>query len=109
MLVSSLLNMFHFTANPDYIQDAAIPMDLETHGAEDVGVYAQGPMSFLLSGTYEQSYIAHVMMYAACIGPNKANCQTSAGQKHMGLDYSLWILPCLLLGAYYQRTFSKFE
>ena len=32
-------------------------------------------MSYLLSGTYEQSYIPHAMMYAACIGENLDHCE----------------------------------
>ena len=42
--------------------------DSETHAGEDVPVYATGPMSHLLHGTREGNYVAHVMMYASCIG-----------------------------------------
>jgi alkaline phosphatase len=28
-----------------YKQEAAVPMQYETHGAEDVSIYASGPMS----------------------------------------------------------------
>ena len=38
---------------------------LETHAAEDVGVYAVGPGAHLVTGTNEQSLIFHVMDYAA--------------------------------------------
>ena len=37
----------------------------ETHGGEDVAIFARGPMSFLFDGTFEQSYVAHVMAYSA--------------------------------------------
>ncbi|CAG0894802.1 unnamed protein product [Darwinula stevensoni] len=43
----------------------------ETHGGEDIAVYAKGPWSHLLVGVHEQSYIAHVMAHAACMGPYK--------------------------------------
>ena len=43
-------------------------MDLETHGGDDVAIYARGPMSHLFQGVHEQHYIAHVMAYASCIG-----------------------------------------
>jgi hypothetical protein len=43
----------------------------ETHGSEDVGVYASGPQSHLFSGTYEQSNLPILMAYAAKIGPYK--------------------------------------
>uniref|UniRef100_A0A1I8H3N5 alkaline phosphatase n=1 Tax=Macrostomum lignano TaxID=282301 RepID=A0A1I8H3N5_9PLAT len=43
--------------------------DYESHGAEDVPVYAAGPSAYLLHSTHEQSYIGHVVMYALCVGP----------------------------------------
>jgi hypothetical protein len=55
---------------------------METHGAEDVAIYAQGPMSYLFEGTVEQSYIPHAMAYAACIGPiygNSEYCRRNRG------------------------------
>ena len=53
----------------DYIQDAGVPLELETHSGEDVAIYAQGPMAHLIHATHEQSYVGHVLMYAACVGP----------------------------------------
>ncbi|ELT93921.1 hypothetical protein CAPTEDRAFT_124483 [Capitella teleta] len=72
------LVFIYISANPMFMQDAAIPMQIETHGAGDVAVYARGPMAHLFAGTYEQSFIAHAAMYAACLGQNKENCQKSA-------------------------------
>ena len=43
-------------------------------------IYAQGPMAHLLSGNWEQHYIAHVMAYASCVGPDKSHC-TAAGRE----------------------------
>jgi hypothetical protein len=56
-------------------------MKSETHGGEDVPIYANGPMSFLFTGTVEQSYIPHAMAYAACIGSNynDKNCARERG------------------------------
>lgn len=51
--------------DPDYIQQALIPRSSETHSGEDVAIYARGPWSHLVDGTVEQSYIFHVMHYAA--------------------------------------------
>ncbi|XP_067659108.1 alkaline phosphatase-like isoform X2 [Haliotis asinina] len=56
-------------ANVNYTSEAAVRHNIETHGGEDVGIYARGPMSHLFHGVHEQSYIAHVMMYASCVGP----------------------------------------
>lgn len=43
-----------------------------------MAVYARGPSAHLLSGNYEQSYIAHVMGYAARIGPAAESLKSSA-------------------------------
>lgn len=45
----------------DYRQQALIPTGGETHGGQDVPVYASGPHAYLLSGVIEQNYIFHVM------------------------------------------------
>lgn len=56
----------------------------ESHGGEDVGVYASGPWSHLFTGNYEQNNIAVAMAYAAQIGPYasaQAQSQSSDGHK----------------------------
>ncbi|XP_045190021.2 alkaline phosphatase-like [Mercenaria mercenaria] len=53
----------------NFMFPSGIPLALETHSGEDVAIYASGPMSHLVNGVKEQSYIAHVMAYASCIGP----------------------------------------
>lgn len=55
--------------DPFFMQPTTVPLDSETHGGDDVGVYADGPFSHLFAGVYEQHYIAHAMMYATCLGP----------------------------------------
>jgi alkaline phosphatase len=52
------------TTSPGFHQEATVPLGSETHSGEDVGVYASGPGAHLVSGTYEQSQIFHVMEYA---------------------------------------------
>lgn len=47
--------------DPDYLQQALIPMSSETHSGEDVAVYAKGPYAHLFDGTLEQNVIFHVM------------------------------------------------
>ena len=61
---------FFSAANKDYIQDAGIGFtdSSETHAGEDVPLHARGPMSHLFGGVHEQSYIAHAIMYAGCMG-----------------------------------------
>ena len=50
--------------DPDYVQEALIPRSSETHGGEDVAIYARGPWAHLFQGTVEQNYIFHVMKQA---------------------------------------------
>ena len=49
------------TTAPDYKQQALIPFGAETHGGEDVAVYADGAASHLIRGVIEQHVIFHVM------------------------------------------------
>jgi len=52
------------TSHPDYRQEALIPMGAETHGGDDVGVWARGPGSDALRGSIEQHVIYHVLVQA---------------------------------------------
>ncbi|XP_039653053.1 alkaline phosphatase, tissue-nonspecific isozyme isoform X2 [Perca fluviatilis] len=63
----------------NYQAQAAVPLSMETHGGEDVAVFAKGPLAHLLHGVHEQNYIPHVMAYAACIGQNREHCMSSNG------------------------------
>jgi alkaline phosphatase len=58
---------------PDFIQPALVPMKSETHGGEDLGIYAIGPWSHLFQGTVEENYTFHVMNYASRIGERLSN------------------------------------
>jgi len=49
------------TTDPDYLQQAGLDLDWETHGGDDVPVYARGPGAQLIRGVMEQNYIFHVM------------------------------------------------
>ncbi|CAF2891681.1 unnamed protein product [Rotaria sp. Silwood2] len=60
------------TNSTDYLAPAALPMRAETHGGEDVPVYAHGSWSHLFIGTFEQHTIAYKMAYAACLGTYEA-------------------------------------
>ncbi|CAJ1060789.1 intestinal-type alkaline phosphatase [Xyrichtys novacula] len=57
------------SSDNEYRQQAAVPLDSETHSMEDVAIFAKGPMAHLFHGVKEQNYIAHAMAYAACIAP----------------------------------------
>lgn len=65
----------------DFMQYAGVGMTWETHGGEDVAIYAQGPMAHLIHTTHEQSYIGHVIMYASCYGFFKDDCDLTKRQQ----------------------------
>ena len=52
------------TQDPDYMQEALVPMKSESHGGEDVGIWARGPGSEAFRGTLEQNVIYHVIVQA---------------------------------------------
>jgi len=47
--------------DPDYLQEAMIPLGSETHAGEDVPVFADGPGSQYFRGVIEQNVIYHLM------------------------------------------------
>ncbi|KAH8365941.1 hypothetical protein KR093_007591 [Drosophila rubida] len=53
---------------------ATAPLESETHGGEDVGVFASGPWAHLFTGVYEQNTIPHLLAFAACVGDGKTAC-----------------------------------
>lgn len=52
------------TEHPDYLQEALVPLKSESHGGEDVGIWASGPGSDAVRGTVEQNTIYHVVVQA---------------------------------------------
>jgi alkaline phosphatase len=52
------------TEHPDYLQEAGIPLANETHGGDDVGIWARGPGSDAVRGSVEQNAIFHMAVQA---------------------------------------------
>ena len=52
------------TTSPAYLQESALPLASETHGGEDVVIYAGGPGSALFHGVQEQSFVYHAIVAA---------------------------------------------
>ncbi|MBY0612228.1 MAG: alkaline phosphatase [Beijerinckiaceae bacterium] len=52
------------TTDPDFIQQALVPLTSETHAGEDVAIFAAGPWAHLFQGSVEESYIYQVMNHA---------------------------------------------
>jgi alkaline phosphatase len=47
--------------DPAFRQPALVPSLSETHGGQDVTIYASGPGAWLFSGVVEQNYVYHVI------------------------------------------------
>ncbi len=52
------------TTHADFHQEALVPLESETHGGEDVAIFAGGPSAQHFHGVQEQSYVFHVMRAA---------------------------------------------
>lgn len=55
----------------EYAYPSLVPLDSETHGGEDVPVYASGPYQHLFTASYEQNVVPHLMAYAMCLTDDK--------------------------------------
>lgn len=60
--------------NKDFMFPTAVPLESETHGGDDVAVFASGPYAQLFSGVYEQNFIPHAMAYASCVSDKRSMC-----------------------------------
>lgn len=61
------------TAN-SFLFPAMAPNELETHGGDDVGIFAIGPNAHLFTGVMEQYMIPHKMAYISCVGSGATMC-----------------------------------
>ena len=52
------------TDDPDYLQEATLPAASETHGGDDVGVWASGPGAEAVHGSIEENEIFHLLLQA---------------------------------------------
>ena len=52
------------TTDPDFLQPSLWALKSETHGGEDVGVYAIGPGAAAVRGVMEQNVIFHLLLQA---------------------------------------------
>lgn len=52
------------TEDASYMQESLVPLKSETHGGEDVGIWATGPGSAAFRGTLEENVIYHVIVQA---------------------------------------------
>jgi alkaline phosphatase len=52
------------TEDHDFMQEAGVPLGSETHGGDDVGIWARGPGASAVHGTVEQNVIFHYLTQA---------------------------------------------
>lgn len=69
--------------SPEYRYPSMVPLSYETHGGDDVSIYARGPHSHLFAGVVEQNTIPHFMAYAACIHGD-GDMQTACRKRNHG-------------------------
>lgn len=60
---------------------ATVPLSSETHGGDDVGIFAIGPYAHLFTGVLEQNVIPHLMAYASCVGEGHTACGTKVRKR----------------------------
>ncbi|XP_022104185.1 alkaline phosphatase-like [Acanthaster planci] len=84
------------TGHKDFKQSAIVPREDESHGGEDVAIYANGPMSHLFHSVHEQNYISHVVRYAACLDI-KEHCETSSAPSVGGYNVH-FLFTAVILG-----------
>lgn len=94
-LLSDMLN------HPDRRFMSGLPLIDETHGGDDVGVYASGPWSHLFVGNYEQNNIPVAMAFAAKIGPYAEGDGKCSGSSRM--QASIILMAIIMFGKCIQK------
>jgi alkaline phosphatase len=64
------------TTDPSYLQEATTPEHYESHGGEDVAIYAGGPGAQRFHGVQEQNYIYHAIV--AALGWKDTNAEIAS-------------------------------
>ncbi|KAJ8923110.1 hypothetical protein NQ315_001663 [Exocentrus adspersus] len=66
------------TRDKEYRFPGIYNLTAETHGGDDVAIFANGPWADLYSGVIEENAIPHIMAYASCVGPGLTACGKSS-------------------------------
>lgn len=85
----------YFTASVDYQYPSTIPLTDETHGGDDVMVFARGPWAHLFTGNFEQNEIPLAMAFAAGIS-NESDSVSGANVSFNLAGRSILIMSVLL-------------
>ncbi|KAJ8986186.1 hypothetical protein NQ317_005660 [Molorchus minor] len=107
------------TTDDNYRFPSVNYLSSETHGADDVGIYANGPWAHLFSGVIEENLIPHIMAYASCVGDGLTACSDALEKMYFmklnifgvlfspngqGLDVEPWGTPNIT--SYQTRAFE---
>lgn len=60
---------------------STFPTKSETHGADDVAIFAKGPWAHLFTGVMEQNVIPHLVAFAACVSED-LDCKDYQKESH---------------------------
>ncbi|KAK4874972.1 hypothetical protein RN001_014332 [Aquatica leii] len=92
----------HNLEDPDYKYPSFVMLDSETHGGEDVGIFASGPWAHLFTGVTEQHVIPHILSYASRIGNYTNRLDYSSSNKHVN---SLLLTLFLIVIGFFQKYY----
>jgi alkaline phosphatase len=84
-------------ANLRNVYYSAVKLPESNHGGEDVGLYSRGPFAHLFHGLQDQSFVAHVIGYAACIGNYNQSDHCYSSPAIMTKPHLLVLLPSFIL------------
>lgn len=80
-----------FGSNSSFEYPAMVPLKDETHGGDDVVVFARGPWAHLFTGSYEQNFIPIAMGFASRVGPNSKAGQPNDGTSIDATRIDRWV------------------
>ncbi|KAJ3645658.1 hypothetical protein Zmor_023299 [Zophobas morio] len=69
-------------SNEEYRYPGISPLHMETHGGDDVAIFAKGPWAHLFTGVMEENVIPHLMSYASCVGNGETACDPLEKEWH---------------------------
>lgn len=77
--------------HPELPWPATVPVNSESHSAEDVALMASGPWAHLVSGVQEQNFIGVLGEFAMCVGDyqNEAHCKDNSSVLKMTISFVL--------------------
>lgn len=78
---------------------SAIPLEQSHHGGEDVALFSDGPFAHLFHGLTDQTFVAHVISFASCIGNYNSSdhCDIRSSLSSNTVTLNVWLLNLSIL------------